>query len=118
MSLHRSEARHATWYSCVLVGGGKTGSSHVCVGTEKFAGHQRRPWAQQELGETFPRPTLRSVLKMAARPTVNVRGIDGAATGSLPLPAVFNAPIRSDLVQIIHCTYSATQMRMCTPWST
>lgn len=24
---------------------GKTGSSHVCVGTEKFAGHQRRPWA-------------------------------------------------------------------------
>jgi len=51
----------------------------------------------------FPRPTLRSVLKMAARPTVNVRGIDGAASGSLPLPAVFNAPIRPDVVQAIHC---------------
>jgi len=40
---------------------------------------------------------------MAARPTVNVRGIDGAASGSLPLPAVFNAPIRPDVVQAIHC---------------
>lgn len=42
---------------------------------------------------------------MAARPTVNVRGIDGAAAGSLPLPAVFTAPIRPDVVQAIHCTY-------------
>lgn len=40
---------------------------------------------------------------MAARPTVNVRGVDGAATGSLPLPAVFTAPIRPDVVEAIHC---------------
>ncbi|WFD30606.1 hypothetical protein MSPP1_001627 [Malassezia sp. CBS 17886] len=39
---------------------------------------------------------------MAARPTVNVRGSDGAAAGSLPLPAVFTAPIRPDVVQGIH----------------
>ncbi|WFC96823.1 hypothetical protein MBRA1_003486 [Malassezia brasiliensis] len=39
---------------------------------------------------------------MAARPTVNVRGVDGAATGSLPLPAVFTAPIRPDVVEAIH----------------
>ncbi|EPQ27409.1 uncharacterized protein PFL1_04947 [Pseudozyma flocculosa PF-1] len=39
---------------------------------------------------------------MAARPTVNVRGLDGAASGSLPLPAVFTAPIRPDVVQAVH----------------
>ena len=38
----------------------------------------------------------------AARPTVNVRGVDGAAAGSLPLPAVFTAPIRTDVVEAIH----------------
>ena len=42
---------------------------------------------------------------MAARPTVNVRGIDGVATGSLPLPAVFTAPIRPDVIQGVHSTY-------------
>lgn len=42
---------------------------------------------------------------MAARPTVNVRGVDGAAAGSLPLPAVFTAPIRPDVVEAIHSTY-------------
>lgn len=47
---------------------------------------------------------------MAARPTVNVRGIDGAASGSLPLPAVFTAPIRPDVVQAIHCTYMIKQV--------
>lgn len=38
----------------------------------------------------------------AARPTVNVRGADGSAAGSLPLPAVFTAPIRTDVVEAIH----------------
>ncbi|UZJ53571.1 hypothetical protein CBS101457_002891 [Exobasidium rhododendri] len=38
----------------------------------------------------------------AARPTVNVRGADGAASGSLTLPAVFTAPIRTDVVEAIH----------------
>ncbi|ETS62176.1 hypothetical protein PaG_03743 [Moesziomyces aphidis] len=33
---------------------------------------------------------------------VNVRGLDGAASGSLPLPAVFTAPIRPDVVQLVH----------------
>ncbi|PKI84639.1 hypothetical protein MVES1_001499 [Malassezia vespertilionis] len=39
---------------------------------------------------------------MAARPTVNVRGVDGAAKGSLPLPAVFTVPIRPDVIEQIH----------------
>jgi large subunit ribosomal protein L4e len=38
----------------------------------------------------------------AARPTVNVRGADGKAASSLPLPAVFTAPIRTDVVEAIH----------------
>ncbi|PWN91851.1 60S ribosomal protein L4/L1/L2 [Acaromyces ingoldii] len=38
----------------------------------------------------------------AARPTVNVRGADGAAAGSVTLPAVFTAPIRTDVVEAIH----------------
>lgn len=36
---------------------------------------------------------------------VNVRGLDGAASGSLPLPAVFTAPIRPDVVQLVHSEY-------------
>ncbi len=31
-----------------------------------------------------------------------MRGLDGAASGSLPLPAVFTAPIRPDVVQLVH----------------
>ncbi|CAO1618969.1 unnamed protein product [Jaminaea pallidilutea] len=38
---------------------------------------------------------------MAARPTVNVRGANGPQ-GSVPLPAVFSAPVRTDLVQEIY----------------
>jgi large subunit ribosomal protein L4e len=38
----------------------------------------------------------------AARPTVSVRGLDGAASGSLSLPAVFTAPIRTDVIAAIH----------------
>ncbi|CAO1627424.1 unnamed protein product [Parajaminaea phylloscopi] len=38
---------------------------------------------------------------MAARPTVNVRGANGAQ-GSVPLPAVFSAPVRTDLVQEVY----------------
>ncbi|CAO1630366.1 unnamed protein product [Sympodiomycopsis kandeliae] len=39
---------------------------------------------------------------MASRPTVNVRGADGAAKSSVALPAVFSAPIRTDVVQEIY----------------
>ncbi|PWN23599.1 hypothetical protein BCV69DRAFT_279531 [Microstroma glucosiphilum] len=38
---------------------------------------------------------------MAARPTVNVRGANGA-TGSVALPAVFSAPVRTDIVQELY----------------
>ncbi|CEH13220.1 60s ribosomal protein l2 [Ceraceosorus bombacis] len=37
-----------------------------------------------------------------ARPTVSVRGLDGAASGSLTLPEVFTAPIRTDVIAAIH----------------
>jgi large subunit ribosomal protein L4e len=38
----------------------------------------------------------------AARPTVQVLAIDGAVATSAPLPAVFKAPIRSDIVNFVH----------------
>jgi hypothetical protein len=40
--------------------------------------------------------------KMAARPTVSVFSAQGESSGSLPLPAVFTAPIRLDVVQQVH----------------
>jgi len=39
---------------------------------------------------------------MAARPTVTVYGTDAKATGSVPLPAVLSAPIRTDVVHFVH----------------
>ena len=38
---------------------------------------------------------------MAARPLVNVQGLDGPA-GQAQLPAVFSAPLRADIVQTVH----------------
>ena len=38
----------------------------------------------------------------AARPLVAVQGLDGKATEQVTLPAVFKAPIRSDIVQTVH----------------
>ena len=38
----------------------------------------------------------------ASRPTVTVHSANGTAAGSLPLPAVFSAPIRRDIVQSVH----------------
>ncbi|BGP18287.1 hypothetical protein JCM10213_008460 [Rhodosporidiobolus nylandii] len=39
---------------------------------------------------------------MASRPVVQVRSLQGESTSTLPLPAVFTAPIRSDVVAQIH----------------
>lgn len=39
---------------------------------------------------------------MAARPTITVWSAQGESSGSLPLPAVFTAPIRLDVVQQVH----------------
>ena len=39
---------------------------------------------------------------MAARPLVSVQSIDGEAVEQTNLPAVFTAPIRSDIVQSVH----------------
>ncbi|KAL1895799.1 60S ribosomal protein L4B [Ceratocystis pirilliformis] len=40
---------------------------------------------------------------MASRPTVNIIGKDGVATGAtLTIPAVFSSPIRPDIVQHVH----------------
>ena len=40
--------------------------------------------------------------RMAARPTITVWSDKGESSGSLPLPAVFTAPIRLDVVQQVH----------------
>lgn len=37
-----------------------------------------------------------------ARPTVQVLAVDGSAAASAPLPAVFKAPIRPDIVNFVH----------------
>ncbi|BGO93447.1 hypothetical protein NBRC10512_004670 [Rhodotorula toruloides] len=39
---------------------------------------------------------------MASRPVVQVRALEGESSSTLPLPAVFTAPIRSDVVAQIH----------------
>jgi len=39
---------------------------------------------------------------MASRPVVQVRSLEGESTSTLPLPAVFTAPIRNDVVSAIH----------------
>lgn len=38
----------------------------------------------------------------AARPLVSVYNPEGAASEQLPLPAVFTAPIRPDIVRFVH----------------
>jgi large subunit ribosomal protein L4e len=43
---------------------------------------------------------------MAARPHVTVYSADGAEAGTAVLPAVFTAPIRSDVVQFVHVNMS------------
>merc|ERR1719261_2468615 len=42
----------------------------------------------------------------AARPHVTVYSADGAEAGTAVLPAVFTAPIRSDVVQFVHVNMS------------
>lgn len=54
----------------------------------------------QQLAFIIDRQSLQEMA--AVRPTVNVRGVDGAASGSLTLPAVFTAPVRTDVVEAIH----------------
>ncbi|KAM0750286.1 hypothetical protein T439DRAFT_326243 [Meredithblackwellia eburnea MCA 4105] len=39
---------------------------------------------------------------MASRPVVAVRSLEGESSSTLPLPAVFTAPIRNDVVALIH----------------
>lgn len=39
---------------------------------------------------------------MSARPLVNVHSLAGSADGQTQLPAVFSAPLRSDIVQTVH----------------
>jgi large subunit ribosomal protein L4e len=45
---------------------------------------------------------------MSGRPTVGIVGGDGKASGSThPLPAVFSAPIRPDIVQYAKSLFEA-----------
>lgn len=45
---------------------------------------------------TLP-PSTSLSFKMASRPVVQVRSLEGESTSTLPLPAVFTAPIRNDV---------------------
>lgn len=48
--------------------------------------------------------------KMTTRPTVTIIGADGKASDkSHPLPLVFKAPIRSDIVQYESCSFIRMQ---------
>lgn len=56
---------------------------------------------------------------MAARPTVTVYSAAGAPKGSAPLPAVFTAPIRRDVVHFVHTNLAknARQAYAVNRWS-
>jgi large subunit ribosomal protein L4e len=41
-------------------------------------------------------------IKMTARPVLSVFSLSGEKSSTTPLPAVFNAPIRPDIVQFVH----------------
>jgi len=55
----------------------------------------------------------------AARPMVQVQGLDGAAAGQTALPAVFTAPIRPDIVQTIHTNMNKNHRQAygVSPWA-
>merc|ERR1711912_119588 len=42
------------------------------------------------------------IIKMTSRPTVTVWAANGTAAESAPMPGVFSAPIRNDLVHFVH----------------
>lgn len=48
---------------------------------------------------------------MAARPTLTVWSAQGESSGSVPLPAVFTAPIRLDVVQQVHSEFGVIIIR-------
>lgn len=51
---------------------------------------------------TFTHQTA-EIFAMASRPTVTIIGADGKASGAThPIPNVFTAPIRPDIVQQVH----------------
>jgi ribosomal protein L4 len=47
----------------------------------------------------------------AARPLVTVQGLDGVAGEQAPLPAVFTAPIRPDIVRTVHTNIAKNKRR-------
>lgn len=47
-------------------------------------------------------PSELSQAKMSSRPVVQIRDLSGQSTSTAPLPAVFTAPIRNDVVAQIH----------------
>ena len=56
--------------------------------------------------DTFQPHPFQRPSKMSGRPTVGILGGDGKASGSThPLPAVFSAPIRPDIVQYESLAY-------------
>ena len=53
-----------------------------------------------------PQTNLPATHPFQARPTVSVYNTAGVETGSVALPSVLLAPIRSDVVQFVHSSAS------------
>jgi hypothetical protein len=54
-----------------------------------------------------------SLSPLLQRPTVTVFKADGAAGSSTPLPAVFSAPIRRDVVHFVHTNIAKNGKCLC-----
>jgi hypothetical protein len=64
--------------------------------------HFRTSTTSDRIQSTNPIPRQQHI-EMASRPTVTIHGADGAAGDAThPLPNVFRAPIRPDIVQYAH----------------
>ncbi|WAQ83823.1 hypothetical protein PtA15_4A272 [Puccinia triticina] len=78
--------------------GHRAASAGVPVGRSR--GSHRQP-EDKPPTVTTERP-ISSRSEAMARPVVNVRSTSGQSSSTIPLPAVFTAPIRNDVVQDIH----------------
>lgn len=69
--------------------------------------YQHRPTSPST---TDHNTTLAPAVKMSSRPTVGILGADGSSSGEThPLPAVFSAPIRPDIVQYVEKEFCPMQ---------
>jgi large subunit ribosomal protein L4e len=87
----KARFRIIAFYNCLI-------QPVLCVKNprERIIWHETNPAGKQQQLTLYP-------LQAAARPIVNVYDVKtGEVSGSLPRPAVFDAPIRRDLVHQVH----------------